>query len=210
MILGSQAATSVSNLVCCLCVSIDRATVLLAAVYEISRLYGGSVQCQISDRAITESPAITVPIRHKRYMVPQSARAVRDRVQHATVCHTTPPLRRTHAHTSPCSIHQDCYRTISSRSPVTSPLPAGGSSGRRRCLSTRPGGSRTRCHTSSTSLSASRSTRTPACSSPACPPRGSPPTPPGPRRPRTARSPPWPPTSTLTAATTLISSTVRP
>jgi hypothetical protein len=43
MVLDSQAATSVSNLACCLCVSIDRATVLLAAIYEISRLYGGSV-----------------------------------------------------------------------------------------------------------------------------------------------------------------------
>ena len=41
MILDSQAATSISNMVSCLCVSIELSTVVLACVYEISRLYGG-------------------------------------------------------------------------------------------------------------------------------------------------------------------------
>jgi len=41
MILTSQAATSLSNLVSCVCVSIELSTVVLACIYEISRLYGG-------------------------------------------------------------------------------------------------------------------------------------------------------------------------
>ena len=41
MILTSQAATSLSNMVSCLCVSIELSTVVLACLYEISRLYGG-------------------------------------------------------------------------------------------------------------------------------------------------------------------------
>lgn len=40
MILTSMAATSLANLAACLCVGVERATVLLAAAYEISRLYG--------------------------------------------------------------------------------------------------------------------------------------------------------------------------
>lgn len=41
MILTSQAATSISNMISCLCVSIELSTIVLACVYEISRLYGG-------------------------------------------------------------------------------------------------------------------------------------------------------------------------
>lgn len=41
MILASMAATSMSNMISCICVSIELSTVILAAVYEISRLYGG-------------------------------------------------------------------------------------------------------------------------------------------------------------------------
>jgi len=41
MVLTSQAATSISNMISCLCVSIELSTVVLACVYEISRLYGG-------------------------------------------------------------------------------------------------------------------------------------------------------------------------
>ena len=41
MILTSQAATSLSNLVSCVCVSIELSTVVVACFYEISRLYGG-------------------------------------------------------------------------------------------------------------------------------------------------------------------------
>ena len=41
MILTSQAATSLSNLISCVCVSIELSTVVLACCYEISRLYGG-------------------------------------------------------------------------------------------------------------------------------------------------------------------------
>lgn len=41
MILTSQAATSISNMISCLCVSIELSTVVGACVYEISRLYGG-------------------------------------------------------------------------------------------------------------------------------------------------------------------------
>ena len=41
MILASMAATSISNMISCICVSIELSTIILAAVYEISRLYGG-------------------------------------------------------------------------------------------------------------------------------------------------------------------------
>jgi ATP-binding cassette subfamily G (WHITE) protein 2 len=41
MILASMAATSMSNMISCICVSIELSTIVLAAVYEISRLYGG-------------------------------------------------------------------------------------------------------------------------------------------------------------------------
>lgn len=41
MILASMAATSISNMISCICVSIELSTIVLAAVYEISRLYGG-------------------------------------------------------------------------------------------------------------------------------------------------------------------------
>ena len=41
MILTSQASTSLSNLVSCVCVSIELSTVVLACCYEITRLYGG-------------------------------------------------------------------------------------------------------------------------------------------------------------------------
>ena len=40
MILTSQAATSISNMISCICVGIELSTVVLACVYEISRLYG--------------------------------------------------------------------------------------------------------------------------------------------------------------------------
>lgn len=41
MILTSMAATSLANMISCLCVGIEMSTVVLAAAYEISRLYGG-------------------------------------------------------------------------------------------------------------------------------------------------------------------------
>jgi ATP-binding cassette subfamily G (WHITE) protein 2 len=41
MILTSIAATSISNMISCICISIELSTIILAAVYEISRLYGG-------------------------------------------------------------------------------------------------------------------------------------------------------------------------
>lgn len=41
LILDSAAATSLSNMISCLCVSIEMSTIVLAACYEISRLYGG-------------------------------------------------------------------------------------------------------------------------------------------------------------------------
>jgi ATP-binding cassette subfamily G (WHITE) protein 2 len=41
MILASMSATSISNMISCICVSIELSTIILAAVYEISRLYGG-------------------------------------------------------------------------------------------------------------------------------------------------------------------------
>lgn len=41
MILSSMSATSMSNMISCICVSIELSTIILAAVYEVSRLYGG-------------------------------------------------------------------------------------------------------------------------------------------------------------------------
>lgn len=41
MILASASATSMSNMLSCMCVSIEMSTVVLAAAYEICRLYGG-------------------------------------------------------------------------------------------------------------------------------------------------------------------------
>jgi ABC-type multidrug transport system ATPase subunit len=41
MILSSMSATSISNMVSCICIRIDLSTIVLAAIYEISRLYGG-------------------------------------------------------------------------------------------------------------------------------------------------------------------------
>jgi len=41
MMLSSMAATSMSNMISCICVKIELSTIVLAAVYEISRLYGG-------------------------------------------------------------------------------------------------------------------------------------------------------------------------
>jgi ATP-binding cassette subfamily G (WHITE) protein 2 len=54
MILTSMAATSLANLAACVCVGVERATVVTAAAYEISRLYGGWF---ISPQMVADYPA---------------------------------------------------------------------------------------------------------------------------------------------------------